>query len=342
MTISVIVPAHNAAGYLRHSLPALQRSIYPALECIVVDDASTDDTAAVCQAFAVQRVGLTGAPHGPATARNRGAAVSQGDILLFLDADVVLRPETLSRLAATFQNETTVAAIFGSYDDRPLATNFVSQAKNLLHHFTHQQARPDATTFWAGCGAIRRPAWQAVGGFDEQRYRRPSIEDIELGYRLTAAGYPIRLDKGLLVTHIKRWTMLSLLRSDVRDRAWPWAWLALERRRLPNDLNSHTSQRVSALLTWGIVGSVAGAWLRARRRPASPPAFAQQIAPPAWLTGLGACAGVIWLNRSLYRFLWRQRGFGFALAFVPLHLLYYLYSTTTFGLAALAWRAQKH
>ncbi|MBK9231352.1 MAG: glycosyltransferase family 2 protein [Anaerolineae bacterium] len=110
MTISVIVPAHNAAGYLRHSLPALQRSTYPAFECIVVDDASTDDTAAVCRAFAVQRVGLTGAPHGPATARNRGAAVSQGDILLFLDADVVLRPETLSRLAAAFQNETTVAA----------------------------------------------------------------------------------------------------------------------------------------------------------------------------------------------------------------------------------------
>ena len=100
MTISVIVPAHNAAGYLRHSLPALQRSTYPAFECIVVDDASTDDTAAVCQAFAVQRVGLTGAAHGPATARNRGAAVSRGDILLFLDADVVLRPETLSRLAA--------------------------------------------------------------------------------------------------------------------------------------------------------------------------------------------------------------------------------------------------
>ena len=44
----------------------------------------------------------------------------------------------------------------------------------------------------------------------------------------------------------------------------------------------------------------------------------------------------------LLRASWRQRGFGFALAFVPLHLLYYLYSTTTFGLAALAWRAQKH
>lgn len=71
MTISVIVPAHNAAGYLRHSLPAWQRSTYPAFECIVMDDASTDDTAAVCQAFVVQRVGLTGAAHGPATARNR-------------------------------------------------------------------------------------------------------------------------------------------------------------------------------------------------------------------------------------------------------------------------------
>lgn len=107
-----------------------------------------------------------------------------------------------------------------------------------------------------GC-AIRRSAWQAVGGLDEQRHPWPRIRTSNWA-TVWLAGYPIRLDKGLLVKHIKRWTLLSLLRSDVRDRAWPWAWLALERRRLPNDLNSHTSQRVSALLTWGIVGSAAG------------------------------------------------------------------------------------
>ena len=57
----------------------------------------------------------------------------------------------------------------------------VSQYRNLLHHFVHQHGHAEASTFWAGCGAIRRAAFDAVGGFDAARFPRPSIEDIELG-----------------------------------------------------------------------------------------------------------------------------------------------------------------
>ncbi len=77
-----------------------------------------------------------------------------------------------------------VSAVFGSYDDEPAERNFLSQYKNLLHHFVHQEGATDAGTFWAGCGAIRKDMFASVNGFNSEKYPYPSIEDIELGIRL--------------------------------------------------------------------------------------------------------------------------------------------------------------
>src|SRR5947207_1321887 len=80
-----------------------------------------------------------------------------------------------------------LTALIGSYDESPLSAGFVSQYRNLLHCYTHQNGRREASTFWAGCGAMRRDRFVHHAGFDE-RYRYPSIEDIELGVRLRQAG----------------------------------------------------------------------------------------------------------------------------------------------------------
>ena len=80
-----------------------------------------------------------------------------------------------------------LVAVFGSYDDDPPADGAVSTFRNLLHHHVHQAAAGPASTFWAGLGALRRDAFLASGGFDERRYPASSVEDIELGMRLSAA-----------------------------------------------------------------------------------------------------------------------------------------------------------
>ena len=183
-------------------------------EIIVVDDGSTDGTGDLARSFGATVVSLAGGPHGPAAARNRGALEATGDILVFLDADVAVHTTTLERIADHFAVAPDVAALFGSYDDRPAEPGIVSRYKNLLHHFTHQHSRADAKTFWAGCGAIRREVFVECGGFDE-RFRRPSIEDIDLGLRLWQAGHRIRSCPEIQATHLKRWTLAGLIHTDV-------------------------------------------------------------------------------------------------------------------------------
>ena len=151
---------------------------------------------------------------GPAAARNEGASRATGDVLVFVDADVVVHPEGIGRIRRAFDSEPELAALFGSYDDDPFDPGIVSAFRNLLHHHVHTSAAGPASTFWAGLGAIRREAFDEAGGFDAARYPQPSVEDIDLGLRVSAAGGLIRLDPSVRGTHLKAWTLLDMLEAD--------------------------------------------------------------------------------------------------------------------------------
>jgi len=239
---------HNAASFLDQCLGAVAASQYPDFEIIVVDDSSTDNSREMIAKYPVRLIELNGKPHGPAYARNQGAEAATGEIIFFVDADVVIYPDTLTKIANTFTQRPEFDALFGSYDENPGEGDFLSQYKNLFHHFVHQQAREEGGTFWSGCGAIRRKVFLEMGGFDVKMYARPSIEDIELGARLRAAGHRIYVNKDIQAKHLKRWTLKGLIKTDVFDRAIPWTLLILRQRHLPNDLNLTTEQRLSALL----------------------------------------------------------------------------------------------
>ena len=227
---------------------------------------------------------------GPGAARNHGAERADGTVLLFVDADVVVAPGAVHRVAAAFAGDPGLAACFGSYDDRPRAPGLVSRYRNLLHHFVHQDGNAEAATFWAGLGAVRRTIFLGVGGFDAVRFPRPSIEDIELGYRLRRAGHRIRLDKGLQGTHLKRWGLASMVRTDVTCRALPWARLILETANAPADLNLRGAQRLSAALALlalaaAVLAPLRPALVAAHRRRArrgggdQPPVLRAPLAP---------------------------------------------------------------
>lgn len=313
--ISIIVPAYNAREHLDRCLDALLASSYTSREIIVVDDGSTDDTAEMARAKGVPVLERT-RQAGPGAARNEGALQAKGEILLFVDADVLVTEGTVALVAKRFTENPAVDALFGSYDDNPSERNFLSQYKNLSHHYVHQQSGEDAVTFWAGCGAIRKGVFEKATGFDQARYTRPSIEDIELGYRMKEMGYRILLDKTLQVKHLKRWTLLSLLRADILHRAVPWSMLMLETDQIGGDLNLQSRSKASACLV-GLLTVMLG--LAVFRR--------------GFLYGVALLAVIlVALNLDFYRFLFHKRGLSFAVLSCFMHTLYYFYSGLTFVL----------
>lgn len=313
--LSVIVPVYNGGAQLARCLDALLASDFRSREIIVVDDASTDEGVEGARAPGVEVMRLA-SRRGPAAARNCGASRARGQVLVFVDADVLVRRDTLARVAAFFRQRENVAALFGSYDDEPAAENFVSQYKNLQHHFVHQRSLAEAATFWAGCGAIRREAFEAVGGFDETKYQRPSIEDIELGHRLRRQEFKIILDRRLQVKHLKRWTIGSLLRADIFDRAVPWSRLILEDGRMIKDLNLRVADRVCAAL-----GGLAVMFL-----------ILSYFSKTLLIAAMLALAAIFILNLQLQRFFRRRCGWWFSVRAFALLVLYYFYSGATFTL----------
>ncbi len=320
-TISVIVPAHNSADALARCLDALVSDADPNCEIIVVDDASEDTTAAVAARPNVNMLRLQ-KNAGPGPARNYGARHSSGQILLFIDADVMIAPGTLKRTAQSLFADSSHAAVFGSYDAQPSEPGTVSQYRNLLHHFVHQTTVGEASHFWAGLGAIRREAFFDTGGFDEGRFAR-AIEDVELGYRLRDKGYTIGVDKELQGKHLKKWTLGSMFRTDVMVRAIPWVRLMLDYDTIPSDFSLGWSQRLSLMAVWLALGSLV-----------------LGVVQPELLIGAALSIAVfLFLNRSFFAFLWRSRGAAFLARCIPLHFLYYVYSGIglLLGVGIYAW-----
>jgi hypothetical protein len=191
----------------------------------------------------------------------------------------------------------------------------VSQYRNLLHHFVHQTAREEAATFWAGCGAVRREAFQDMGGFDA-RWTEPSIEDIELGSRLVRAGHRIRLVKDLQVKHLKRWDIIDMLATDLWRRAVPWTELMLGAGGFVNDLNVKTRDRFSVALAFVGLAALLSAWR----------------SPILVGTAVLAMLFIVVLNAQLFRFLLKLRGALFAARALPLYWLYLLVCGLGFAL----------
>ena len=314
-SLSVVMPMYNAARHLPRVVPPLQRAVQSGRvrEVIVVDDSSTDDGAATCRAAGFT-VLPSGGRLGPGACRNLGVERAAGDITLFIDSDVVMHDDVPERVADAFEARDGVVALFGSYDDRPAAPGIVSRYRNLLHHFVHQSHAGEASTFWAGCGAVRTAPFRAVGGFDAARYAQPSIEDIELGYRLRRAGGTILIVPAIQGTHLKRWTFWSMVHTDIFRRALPWARLLQQPGHGGDVLNVSNAERLKALIAGStLAAAIAGCF----HRP--------------FLGAAGALLAVATLvNWPFYAVVLRAAGFVTAAAAVLLHQLYFVYGAATF------------
>src|SRR3954447_6074518 len=142
-SLAVVIPATDDPPGLERCLAALQAGVYRPDELIVQREPANV---------------------GPAAARNLGAAATTADVLVFVDSDVEVHPDALTRIHERFAADPDLTAVFGAYDDAPADPGLTSRYRNLLHHHVHAGAAGEAETFWAGLGAIRRDAFEAAGG----------------------------------------------------------------------------------------------------------------------------------------------------------------------------------
>lgn len=309
--VSVVIPTLSAEAFLPRTIAALLKSDLPRSrwELIIVDDASPGGAPTAQGGDSV--IDIHGTPRGPAAARNLGAEAARAPLVAFVDADVCVRPDALRRMVEHFRRDPELAAVFGSYDATPAEAGFISQYRNLLHHYVHQQKTGEVDSFWAGCGAVRRAPFLEVGMFDAARYTTPQIEDIELGYRLRDQGYRILIDPAIQGTHLKRWTFGGMVRTNFHHRGLPYARLLLERRRLLNTrgLSVGSADKASTVLV-SLIGIAIAA--------------TTALEDWRWLLGALLCfVAFAVVNRRLLGWFARTRGFWFAVRASVVHLVYH-------------------
>ena len=192
-----------------------------------------------------------------------------------------------------------------------------------MRSFTSARAQK-RRTFWAGLGAIRRSAFAHVHGFDE-RFVDASIEDIDLGYRLAAAGHRLRADMSIRGTHLKRWTLLSSIVIDIRLRGVPWTQAILKYGAMANDLNVSREGRAAVVLAYVTLGAASMAYHQ----------------PGAAAAAAAALAGFVATQWSLLRWFARIRGRRFALGVLAAQFVHHLCNGLSFAIGVALWAAQR-
>lgn len=309
-TTSIVVPCRDASSTLAACLAALRDQLDADCEIVVVDDDSKDASAEIARAYA-DLVIENGRPEGAAVSRNTGWHASKGQRIVFVDADVVVRPGALSallgRLAAGWDGA------FGAYTPLPPPgmRNAPTRFKNLQQHYTHIRAESPVPSFWSGLGVVRRDALEEVGGFDPAATAGADVEDVDLGYRLHAAGRRICQEPLAQAHHHKRYSLVGMIKSDVLHRAIPWAEMMTRRRTVHARLNLSPGSLVGAMGLVAALGS--GAWAL--------------LSGSGVATVLAAVGFALWLFAHLGFFSFAVRMSGAAgLTAVPLQLVYGIYA----------------
>ena len=299
--VSVVIPVYNAEATLKECLVRVYESRFRDFEVIVVDDGCTDQSPAIAAEFPVRIVPTSGRV-GPAAARNLGARMATGEVLFFIDSDVMVRPDSLALLAESFEAG-DVDGLCGVQAAQMRYTNLASQYQNLWMRWTYLRQTGDVPLFYTTAAGIRREAFLRVGGFD-QGYATPNVEDTAFGQKLARLGVRVRVHPDLEVEHVKAYSIRAMLQTDFM-RAVSLTRLKL---RHPGDLAQNNTSVPSSY-----VASVPVACVTALVS-ALGLAFAL---PGATAAGAAGAAAVMGLNWEFLTAIRRSESFGRMAAAVP-------------------------
>lgn len=305
--VSVVIPVRNGEATLGACLRSIKRSYYKDIEVIVVDDHSTDRTPEIARQFNCVLVAAEEGA-GANAARNRGAREARGDILVFIDSDVVVARETILGIVERLEEE-YLDAVVGIYTARHRNDSLFSQYKNLWIRYSYLKSPPAIDWMFGAISGIRKKAFEAIGGFNVELIAQHGNDDLELGKRLARRNVRIELDMEIEVEHLKEYTFASFVRNEFK-RSYGFVLLARRLGEMGSSLrqgfvNVYPSFILSTLFS--VVGLVFLV------------AFLAGRLSPWWLAGAGAVYFV--MNVRFLNYLEQVRGFFAMLVMIPILVL---------------------
>jgi len=264
--VSVIVPVKNGAGTLGRCLRSLKRSYYRNFEIIVVDDHSDDNTVEIARVNNCTVIEVKNG-NGANNARNVGAAVSKGDILMFVDSDIVVGRETILGIVESLE-ESYVDAVVGIYTAKHRHESFISQYKNLWVRYSYLKSPPAIDWLFGAISGIKRPSFEKLGGFNIELLARHGHDDIELGKRFARANLNIILNMDIEVEHLKNYTLPTFIKNEFH-RSVGFAELAIRfnettksfRRGFVNVYPEFVLSTIYSIFLFGTIAASVIGWL---------------------------------------------------------------------------------
>ena len=225
--VSLYIPCYNAGKFLDESLEGALRQTYPIDEIIVVDDGSTDDTAAKALKHNVRIISHDG-NKGLGAARNTALANINSEFVASLDADCVPSPDWLERLMKNFTNE-RIAGVGGKLVER--------NTSSLADRWRAVYMRQHWGDSWNGIprflfgsnNVFRKDALLKAGMYNTAH--REGGEDYDISLRLKAKGYSLIYEPAARAEHIRTDTLRSVLRTH-----WRWTFFGTTDKRVPDNL----------------------------------------------------------------------------------------------------------
>ncbi|MDG4766355.1 glycosyltransferase family 2 protein [Solwaraspora sp. WMMD406] len=314
--VSVIVPSYNYADSLSVCLRSVAEQTYPAIEVLVVDDHSTDDSVAVAEAAGVRVIALSD-NGGCGRARNIGVAHASGEILFFLDADVAMAPDAVAEAVALLEAEPRIGAVCGIEDPEPLLHDtLVARYRGLQYHHWSISGEGDVTFLFPAMCAIRRTVYDEVGPFNPALRQ---TEEVDYGYRISRR-HQLRLTSRVRGRHDHDHQLVPLLRK-LFHRARLRIPLYARARRFATGFET-------ASRAWGSLAAAA----------ALPAAALPALFGPVWLIApLALVAGSVAVDQQMYLLAYRRRGARFLMFFVAVHFLVNVTITAGIGVGVLQW-----
>lgn len=242
--LSIVIPTYNASKFMPNLLDSIFRQAADDIEIIIVDDCSTDNTVQVVKQYPVRVIQME-KNGGPARARNRGVGAAQGDIIFFLDSDVVLLDGAIREVNDYFVKNPSAQCVIGICATEPLNKGFVPKYMAMFEYI-HLLGTPNnkVSVFAPRCGAIKKDFFQKIGGYDES-YKGADVEDFELARRINRED-TIVLNPRILVKHQFVNNFQEAV-SNYFKRAVMWIHLFLKDKQFDNAGPTTPSNGIAAL-----------------------------------------------------------------------------------------------